>query len=180
MRGKRMFGEKNPDKAHHRYIFVDKFEKDVGFRDYLARMARIGVRNAGIMGVTLPIIHFFIIALLAGKEIAWFYKPGGAVYSIADKLVIFSLGMVGLLLSKKNLPPQYARIIISLILLVVCLGIIYDDATRGDVALTPGYLVLVMLVGVGVVPYRPWQVFLLGTGILLLFYFSIRFIPTMF
>jgi signal transduction histidine kinase len=168
------------DSAHHRYIFVDKFEKDVGFRDYLARMARIGMRNLGIMAVALPAIHFFMIALLTGKEIAWFCKPGGTVYSIADKLVIFSLGIVGLFLSRKKMRPQYARIIISLLLFVVCLGIIYDDATRGDVALTPGYLILVMLVGVGVVPYRPWQVFLLGLSIVLLFYFSIRYIPPIF
>ncbi len=175
-----MFRKKKPGTEHHRYIFVDKFEKDEGFRDYLAGLARIGMRNAGIMGVATPVIHFSIIALLTGKEIAWFCKPGGAEYSIADKLVIFSLGLVGLFLSKKTLRPQYARVIISLFLLVVCLGMIYDDVTRRDVSLTVGYLILVMLVGVGVVPYRPWQVFLFGISITLLFYFSIRFIPTMF
>jgi signal transduction histidine kinase len=175
-----MFRKKKPDAVHHRYIFVGKFEKDQGFSDYLARMARIGMRNAGIMAVALPVIHFSIIAMLPGREIAWLCRPGGLEYSIADKLVIFSLGLVGLLLSKKTLPPQYARAIISLLLLVVCLGIIYDDVSRLDVALTPGYLILVMLVGVGVVPYRPWQVFLLGLSIVLLFYFSIRYIPPMF
>jgi signal transduction histidine kinase len=175
-----MLRQKKPETAHHRYIFVDKFEKDQGFRDYLARLARIGMRNAGIIAIATPAIHFSIIVLLTGKNIAWFCKPGGAEYGIADKLGIFSLGLVGLLLSKKNLPPQYARVIISLLGLVVCLGMIYDDVIRRDVSLTVGYLILVMLVGVGIVPYRPWQVFLLGTSITLLFYFSIRFIPTMF
>lgn len=30
-----MFRRKNPESAHHRYIFVDKFEKDQGFRKYV-------------------------------------------------------------------------------------------------------------------------------------------------
>ncbi len=175
-----MLWQKKPETAHHRYIFVDEFEKDQGFRDYLARLARLGMRNAGIIAVATPAIHFSIYALLTGKEIAWFCKPGGAEYSIADKLVIFSLGLVGLLLSKKIIRPQFSRVIISLLLMIVCLGIIYDDVIRRDVSLTAGYLILVMLVGVGVVPYRPWQVFILGLSIMLLFYFSIRFIPLMF
>jgi signal transduction histidine kinase len=174
-----MFRKKSPETAHYRYIFVDTFEKDPGFRDYLGRLCRNGLQNAGIMGVGAPVLHFIIHVLLTGKEIAWFSNPGGAYYSIADKLMIMSLGLVGLLLSRIIIRPQYARVIISLILLVVCLGIIYDDVVKGDVSLTAGYLILVMLVGVGVVPYRPWQVFLLGIGIMLLFYYSIRFIPPM-
>ena len=175
-----MSRQKKPETAHHRYIFVDKFEKDQGFRDYLARLARIGMRNAGIMGVATPVIHCSIIMLMTGKKIALLCRPGGAEYSLADKLVIFFIGLVGLYLSKKTLRPQYARVIISLLLLAVCLGMTYDDVMSRDVSLTVGYLILVMFVGVGVVPYRPWQVFLLGISIILLFYFSIRFIPTMF
>lgn len=175
-----MLRQKKPETADHRYIFVDKFEKDEGFRDYIARLSRIGMRNAGIIAVATPAIHFSIYALLTGKEIAWFCKPGGTEYSIADKLVIFILGLAGLLLSRITLRPQYSRAIISLLLMFVCLGVIYDDVMKGDVSLTAGYLILVMLVGVGVVPYRPWQVFLLGLGIMLLFYFSIRFIPPLF
>ena len=79
-----MSRQKKPETTHHRYIFVDEFEKDQGFRDYLAQLARIGMRNAGIFGVAGPIIHFSIIVLLTGKEIAWFCRPGGAEYSIQD------------------------------------------------------------------------------------------------
>jgi len=175
-----MFRKKKPGTEHHRYIFVDKFEKDKGFRNYLAGMARLAMRNAGIMGIALPLIHFGIVALPTGQKISLFYSPGGEEYCILDKLVILFLGILGLFLSKKILQPQYARAIISLILMVICLGIIFDDVTRGDISLTVGYLVLVMLVGVGNVPYRPWQAFLLGLSILLLFYFSIRYIPPMF
>jgi signal transduction histidine kinase len=175
-----MFWQKKPDTAHHRYVFVDKFESDDGFRNYLAGLARIGMRNAGIIGVAGPVIHFGTNALLTGREIAWFCKPGGAEYSIGDKLVIFFLGWVGLFLSKKTLRPQQARAIISLFLLVVCLGMIYEDVMRRDVSLTIGFLILVMLVGVGVVPYRPWQASLFGISIAFLFYFSIRFIPMIF
>jgi signal transduction histidine kinase len=137
------------------------------------------LRNAGIIGVATPAIHFIIYVLLTGKEIA-FAQKGGTEYYISDKLVIFILGLAGLALSRITIKPQYSRALISLILLVVCLGIIYDDVLKGDVSLTPGYLILVMLVGVGVVPYRPWQVFLLGIGVMLLFYLSIQFIPPMF
>ncbi len=174
-----MFRPKKQETAHHRYIFVDKFEKDQGFRDYLARLCRIGLRNAGIIGIATPAIHFIIYVLLTGKEIALLQK-GGVDYSIADKLVIFTLGLTGLLLSRITFRPQYSRAIISLIFVFVCLGIIYDDVLKGDVSLTPGYLILVLLVLVGVVPYRPWQVFLMGIGIMLLFYLSIRFIPPLF
>jgi hypothetical protein len=175
-----MLRKKELGTAHHRYFFVDKFEKDEGFSDYLAGLARIGMRNAGIIGVAGPIIHFSINGLLTSKQIVWFCRPGGAGYSIADKLVIFFLGLVGLVMSKKKIRPQKARVIISLFLLVVCLGMIYDDVIRRDVSLTIGFLILVMLVGVGVVPYRPWQVSLFGISITLLFYFSIRLIPTIF
>ncbi|MGD8538319.1 MAG: ATP-binding protein [Candidatus Aminicenantes bacterium] len=175
-----MLRRKKADSAHHRYIFVDRFEQDQGFRDYLAGLARVGMRNAGIFGVAGPLFHFFILGLLSGREIAWFCKPGGMKYAIADKLVIFSLGWIGLFLSKKTLSPQNARVIISLFLLVVCLAMTYDDIIRRDISHTVGFLILVMLIIVGVAPYRPWQVSLLGIAITLLFYLSIRFIPTIF
>jgi signal transduction histidine kinase len=175
-----MLWRKKPETAHYRYIFVDKFEKDPEFRDYLSRLVRNGMQNAGIIGMTAPAIHFIFNALLTGKELAWFCTPGGPQYSIADKLLIFCLGVVGLTLSRIALKPQVGRAVISLILVVVCLGMIYDDVMKRDISLTPGYLILVMLIGVGVVPYRPWQVFLLGLMIVLMFYFSIRIIPTLF
>ncbi|MDH4219849.1 MAG: ATP-binding protein, partial [Candidatus Aminicenantes bacterium] len=43
-----------------------------------------------------------------------------------------------------------------------------------------GYSILVMLVGVGILPFRPWQVFILGLTITLQFYFSVRYLPTLF
>lgn len=172
---------KESKSTRHRYIFTDAYEKDQGFREYLTRLTSIGLRNAGIIGVLGPLVHFSVYVLLLGKKIVWFCTPEDkSIYGAADKLLIIFIGVICILLSRLPLRPQLARLIVFLLLLIVCMAMLSDNIMTRDTSTSTGYSILVMLVGVGILPFRPWQVFILGLTITLQFYFSARYLPTLF
>lgn len=172
---------KAPKSTRHRYIFTDAYEKDQGFREYLTRLTSIGMRNAGIIGVLGPLVHFSVYILIFGKKIAWFCPPGNkSIYAATDKLLMILVGVTCILLSRLSLKPQLARLIIFFLILAVCMAMLSDNIIARDTSTATGYSILAMLIGVGIVPFRPWQVFILGLTITLQFYFLARFMPTLF
>lgn len=170
-----------PKSTRRRYIFTDAYEKDQGFSDYLTRLTSIGMRNAGIIGILGPLVHFSVYILIFGKKIAWFCPPENkSVYAVTDKLIMIFVGVTCILLSRLSLRPQLARFVIFFLILLVCMAMLSDNLIARDTSTAAGYAILAMLIGVGIVPFRPWQIFILGMTITLQFYLLARFLPTLF
>lgn len=167
--------------TRRRYVFTDAYEKDQGFREYLTRMTSIGIRNAGIIGVLGPLVHFSVYVLVLGRRMVWFYPPEyESIYWVADKLLIILIGVTCIFLSRLPLRPQLARLIVFSFLLVVAMAMLTDNILARDTTTSTGYSILVMLIGVGILPFRPWQVFILGSTITLQFYLTARYLPNLF
>jgi two-component system NtrC family sensor kinase len=162
------------------YFFPDKFEKDPKFRDYIDRLSRAGLLVAGLLTMGAIILHVGTFTLAFGWNLSWTYKSGEpSVYALADKVIIFFFAAIGFVLSRTRRGPRWGRPVVFLLIMAVCATVAWDDLARGDISLSTGYLILVMLVGVGSMPFRPWQVFLLGVTIMLSFYLSVSHLPAL-
>lgn len=159
------------------YVFPDKNERDIRFRNYLARLSSRGLLVAGIL-VIAGVGLFFSVYLIVGSKFSWFYKPVEPIpQTIADKAIILVIGVICILLSRTQRGPQWGRLMIFILSLVVCCVMVGDDIIRGNISFSAGYLTLVILLAAGAMPFRPWQVFILGTTITVLFYLSFRIFP---
>lgn len=159
------------------YIFPDKNERDIRFRNYLARLSSRGLLVAGILTI-VAVALFFIVYLSIGWKLSWFYRPGESlILTIADKAIILIIGTISIILSRSHRGPQWGRLMIFILVFGLCCVMVGDDIIRGDISFSAGYLTLAILVAAGAMPFRPWQVFVLGTMITASFYILIRFLP---
>ncbi len=163
------------------YLFPDKMEKDPGFSEYITRLTRSGMIIAGTLAVVAPIIHLGSMALILGQKLVWISRPEiKNVAAVADKIVIFFLGVLVIILSRFCRRPRSGRIVVFLLILATCMAILFDDIVKRDVSLSAGYLILALLIGMGAAPFRSWQILLLGVTITLQFYLVARFTPGIF
>lgn len=165
-----MQGSKKGTYYWFKFMFPDKYEKDPEFRDYFVRLNRPALLSAGIIAISFVIVHVGIYSLIFGRKFTWVGMPEETpIITVADKLLIIFLGVICVVLSRIRLHPQAARIIFSLLLLSVGLVSYTDDILRGDISRSLAYFVLCLLVGVGTISFRPWQIFILGVIFTLLF-----------
>jgi signal transduction histidine kinase len=159
------------------YIIPDKNERDPKFRNYLARLSSSGLLVAGILTI-VGIILLMSIYMILGAKLMWIYKPGVSFpLPIVEKAIIFFIGIVCLILSRFHRDPQWGRLVIFILIITVCAASVWDDVVRGDISFSAAYLMLIMLVGVGAMPFRPWQVLMIGAIITISFYFLFRIFP---
>jgi signal transduction histidine kinase len=162
------------------YFFPDEFEKDSKFRDYIDRLSRAGLLVAGLLAMGAIMFHVGAHTLLFGFNLTWTYKSGEPfVEPLADKVIIFFFGAIAFVLSRTRRGYRWGRPVVFLLIMAFCATTVWDDLARGNISLSAGYLILGMLVGVGSMPFRPWQVFLLGATIILLFYLSASHLPAL-
>jgi signal transduction histidine kinase len=162
------------------YFFPDKFEKNPEFRDYIDRLSRAGLLVAGLLTMGAVILHVGTLTLAFGWNLSWTYKSGEpSVYALADKVIIFFFAAIGFVLSRTRRGPRWGRPVVFLLIMAACAMVVWDDLARGNISLSAGYLILGMLLGVGSMPFRPWQVFLLGVTIILSFYLSASHLPAL-
>lgn len=159
------------------YIFPDKNERDPEFRSYLARLSSAGMFVTGILAI-VAILLLMSVYMILGAKVVWTYKPGISFpLPVVEKAIIFFLGVVCLVLSRLHRDPQWGRLVIFILILAVCTASVWDDIVRGDISFSAAYLIVIMLAGVGAMPFRPWQVLVLGGIITISFYSSVRFFP---
>lgn len=159
------------------YIIPDKNERDLRFRNYLGRLSSEGLLVAGILTIAAMGL-FFSVYLIIGWKLAWIYKPGVSnILPIVDKTFILMIAVISIVLSRIHRGPQWGRMVIFILALTLCVTIVWDDVARGDISFSAGYLTLVILLAAGAMPFRPWQILILGAIITISFYSSFRFLP---
>lgn len=134
---------------------------------------------AGLLAMGAITIIIGTYTLIIGKSISWTYKSGASVVAVADKVLIFFLGAISLALSRTRRGPQWGRPVIFLLIIAACVAAVWDDLASGNISLSAGYLTLFMLIGAGSMPYRPWQVLLLGATIMFSFYLLVSYLPNL-
>jgi signal transduction histidine kinase len=170
--------EKLLDSFWIRLIAPGRFEKDPEFRKELLRLSRIGMFVAGVFAVVAPLFLLAFQTFIFGKSVDWISKASDpSVEAIIDKITILSLGVICLILTRIHKGMRWARLILFFMIFVACMSAVWDDIASGDLSHSAGYLTLVMLVGVGTMPFRPVHVFFLGVLILAAFFLFPRILP---
>jgi signal transduction histidine kinase len=159
------------------YFVPDEHEKDPKFRNYLARLSSSGMLVAGILAIVAIILLIGVYTLL-GYKLSWTHRAGEPfTLALAPQVIIFIIGGIGIVLSRIHQGPQWGRLVVFMLILVVCAAAVWEDVDKGDISFSAAYLTLVMLAGAVIMPYRPWQVFLLGAIITSSFFLSIPYLP---
>jgi hypothetical protein len=159
------------------YIIPDKNERDPEFRNYLGRLSRTGLLVAGILAI-VGVVLLVSIYLLLGWKLAWINKPGVSnALPMVYTIIILIIGVVCMALSKVHRGPQWGRLVVFTLILIVCVTSVWEDVVRGDISFSAAYLMLFVLIGAGAMPFRPWQVLVLGAIITISFYSSLHFFP---
>ncbi len=166
--------------AWGKYLVPDKLERDPRFRHYLGRLSRIGMIVVGILaGVAVSLILLIKVAF-QGKQLIWAYNLGTTssdFVTLWDKLLIISLGILALFLSRNKLDVEVGRYIVWAMLLATAFISVFDDVMIGDVKSSSGYLVLFLFAGVSAIPFRPWQVTMIGVSFMLIYVFEVKVYP---
>ncbi len=163
-----------------KYLVPDRLESDPKFRIYLGRLSRIGMIVVGILaGVAIGLILLIKLAFQS-KHLVWAYSqglPNEGFVTMWDKLLIASLGLLALYLSRSKFDVQVGRYVVWAMLLATALISVYDDVLVGDVESSSGYLVLFLFAGVSAIPFRPWQVTLICINFMLIYVFEAKVYP---
>lgn len=157
-----------------------RHEKDQGFCDALIRQSRVGLLVASTFLIAGPLILIAAHSFMMGKAMVWIQSSRGAFeVAVTDKLLIILLGIIGVFLSRTtNLKLPWVRILAFLMILSVGTLVVWDDVLTGDISRSVGYLIMLMLIGVGAVPFRPWHVFFLGGTLSLSFFLLVSKFPS--
>lgn len=153
-----------------RWLLASDAEQEPGFAQEIQEISRQGLQTTGLLAACC------ILALMAGYgmqadiRFSGFSLPGSDRVALWDKLVVLGLGLLSLGLSRIGLGARRGRLLVALMVFIGCLAILLDDLiTKKDVSFTAAYLVLILLLVVGTMPYRPWQALLLSLGVAGLF-----------
>ncbi len=152
-------------------VFLDPqtLEEEADFRGTLADVMHTGLQWGGLVGtVGMLVLMLVNWAVLARPTMLWYpdvITP--ETYVLWDKLVVVAacLGAVGLGRAESRLSTGR---LLGGALAVVIVGVsLVHDAFRG--ILSVEYIILVNLLAVAVIPYRPWQALVLGGTLLAVF-----------
>ena len=175
------------------YLVPDRLEQDPKFREYLGRLGRIGFSVAGISVVMAIGLILLIGIVFQGIQPVWTHDPSvcevadvadpsesevADVVTLWDKLLIICVGCLCYLLSRTKLDVEVGRYVAWALMFAIAFIHVYDDVVVSEnVDFSTGYLVMILLIGVSTLPFRPWQVTLQGITLMLVYLIEVRVYP---
>jgi signal transduction histidine kinase len=162
-----------------KYLIPDRLERDPPFQVYLARLSRLGMIVVGILAAVGVGLVLFITTVIRGRDMVWIHDLSQAdnVVSLWDKLIIIALGLSCIVLSRIRVGAEVGRYAVWALLIGACFLAVVDDVIIGDVDSSAGYLILFVMSAVAAMPFRPWQVTLMGITVILTFIFLVKIYP---
>jgi signal transduction histidine kinase/DNA-binding response OmpR family regulator len=142
-------------------------ESDAEFRELIARLSRRGMGYAGLFAIALTAVHLAVHNFVLGHDFTWSYALSEGLrteVALWDKSIIVALGIVAVVMSRRNLALHWSRLVSGILVLAVCLAILIDDILNGDASFSAAYFALALLVAVNTIPFKPWHTLLLGTA----------------
>ena len=143
-----------------------ELEEDPVFRATLARVLRTGLAWGGLVGI-LGVLSLIVVKWgVLGRPTTWWYPSPitTEAYVLWDKAAVVLACGGAVALGRLQCRLSVGRLLGGLIAVLIAAVSLIHDAYRG--ILSPEYLVLVNLLAVAVIPYRPWQALLLGGTLL--------------
>lgn len=164
------------------YLVPDRLERDPKFREYLGRLGRIGLSVGGVLVPVAVGLILFIKVVFQGWRLVWMKSPSlydvDKIATLWDNLLIIGLGIFLLILSRTKLDVEVGRYFVwALMLAIAFFSVFVDVVVSENVDFSAGYLVFILFAGVSTMPFRPWQVTLLGITLMLIYIFEVRVYP---
>jgi AraC-like DNA-binding protein len=156
-------------------------ESNTDFRMLLLRHCKNGIFISGILGMSAVIIYLFAYLIIFSYGIDWWYDTETTQTIVLwDKLLIFCLSGLLVYLSRIKLSLSAFRGVYSLIAIICGFAILSDDVMNRNIAFSSGYLTLLLLVSASCIPFKPWQMFLLGVCVVMMLYPGLNYLPGLF
>ncbi|MFB6230046.1 MAG: response regulator [Salinibacter sp.] len=155
------------ERARRVFLKPSAFEADRAFRVTLAQLACTGLQWGGALGLVGLLILIPVNTVLLGRPVAWWYTSPSAspeAFVLWDEAVGTLLCGAAVWIGWTRCRLSVARMAGGAIAAVVAVVALISDAYRGMLAIE--YLILIYLLAVATIPYRPWQALLLG-GVLM-------------
>jgi len=158
------------DSTRHVVFRAGRLEEEPEFRSVLAGLAGTGLRWGGLLGLLGILILVPVNVGLLGRPAAWWYPAAGAAepFVLWDKVVVALLCGAAIWVGWARWRLSVARTVGGAVAILVASVSLVHDAYRG--VLSVEYVILIYLLAIVAVPYRPWQTLLLGATLSALLY----------
>jgi signal transduction histidine kinase/DNA-binding response OmpR family regulator len=152
------------------FLAPGELEDDQAFRSTLVQLLGTGLTWGGVVGILGVLFVSLVNWSVLGRPITWWYPTPitTEAYVLWDKAVVVLACGGAIALGRAQSQLTVGRIVGGLIAVLIATVSLVHDAYRG--ILSPEYLVLINLLAVAVIPYRPWQALLLGATLITVFY----------
>lgn len=150
------------EQARRVFFGGGRLEEESDFAATLAELACTGLQWGGLLGSVGILILVPVNVLILGRPTAWWYLPatGPEVFVLWDKAVVAFLCGGAVWMGRSECGLAVSRSAGGILALLVAAVSLTHDAYRG--VLSVEYVILIYLLAVAVIPYRPWQTLLLG------------------
>ena len=141
-------------------------EAEAAFRVSLTEVMAVGLRWGGGTAMLGAAVHLGIAGLVRGEAVRWTYSAVGA-HEVAAlyHAVVFAIGAGLVALSVVRCPLSVGRGVVAGAALVATGASMHDDLLRGT-PVAVEFVIMIYMVVVVTVPFRPWQALGVGGGIL--------------
>lgn len=157
------------EQARRVFLTPGRLERDRAFRVTLARLAGTGLQWGGLLGIVGILVLVVVNVLLLGRPTTWWYPDPvvSETFVLWDKVGVGVLCMGAVVVGRAGYRLSLGRVAGFVLAVIVALVSVVHDAYRGIPSIE--YLILVYLLAVVVIPYRPWQALLLGGSLIAVF-----------
>lgn len=148
-------------------------EQDPDLRSVLTRVLHTGLRQCGAIGLVAALLYVGLSVFGLGYDMTWTYESivnGALDHQIVAVgiLVVAALSVIGLVLAQSRCSLQEGRLFGWGAILVAAAVATFEGAVRG--AFSSEYVILVYLLVVAIIPFRPAQVVGIGGSVALMVY----------
>ena len=146
-----------------RTVAPSVLERDAGFVEMLRKAGQRGMRVVGVFGALAIVTYVLarVVSAVATNTMADEIASGFGVI-LTDKLVVFAVAALFLVVARWRLPLGWVRALVALYVVAAGLAVVVDDFARGEFGMTAAWLALLLLLVSGSLPFQPIQTFSLG------------------
>ncbi|GEM_PF-7084968 len=153
--------------------FSSADEQDPDLRSVLTRVLHTGLRQCGAIGLVAALLYVGLSVFGLGYDMTWTYES--IVRGTFDNhvvavgiLVVAALSVIGLILAQTRCSLDKGRLFGWAAILVAAAVATFEGAVRS--AFSTEYVILVYLLIVAIIPFRPLQVVGIGGSVALVVY----------
>jgi hypothetical protein len=158
------------ERARRVFLNPSALEADDAFASTLAQLAGTGLQWGGLVGIVGVAVLILVNGGLFGRPFTWWYPSPNATqpFVLWDKTAVLAVCGSAIVLGRAGCRLSVGRTVGAALALLIATVSLVHDTYRGLLSIE--YLILVYLLIVTVVPYRPWQALLLGGAMTALLY----------